>query len=242
MRTKIKTYEALSMNNGIIFYSKRHKGYATVATINEEGSITTEWTTIKKYKKEKNKNEENNEVKVISLFELGILLFVITFIILLDWLTDKNPLYGLRFALISFSIISISTFMKVTYTERKQKNSYKFHSAEHMVLNAYRKLKRVPSLEEIHQYSRFSNYCGTNKVTDWFMSFTLMFVCSFIPNLLYMIIAMIAVNVIVWILIHCGFLNFLQLFSTITPTNRELLVAIEGMKVWLENEKREGKI
>ena len=34
-------------------------------------------------------------------------------------------------------------------------------------------------------------------------------------------------------------LNFLQKFTTIIPTNKELDVAIAGMNVWFENEKKE---
>ena len=108
-----------------------------------------------------------------------------------------------------------------------------------MIINAYKKLERVPSLEEIREFSRFSNSCGTNVITQIVLSFILMFFCTFIPNIRLMNVAILSVNFVILILLQCGFLNFLQRYTTIVPTDRELLVAISGMNVWLENEKKE---
>ena len=44
---------------------------------------------------------------------------------------------------------------------------------------------------------------------------------------------------VLYILWKCGKLNFLQIFTTSEPTDKELLVAIAGLSVWLENEKKE---
>ena len=38
-----------------------------------------------------------------------------------------------------------------------------------------------------------------------------------------------------------GFLNFLQIVTLAKPTDRELMVAIEGMKLWFKMEKEEEK-
>ena len=54
MRTKLKVDQAHSMDNGIIFYSKRHKGYVSISTVDEFGNINAEWITMKEYKKGKN--------------------------------------------------------------------------------------------------------------------------------------------------------------------------------------------
>lgn len=227
------------MDNGIRFYSKCHKGYVAISTIDELGDIKTEWTTMKRYKKEKNKQDKIADMKKLFIFILYVLLFATIFVILIEWAISKQPMLGMRFFLIGYAFMLLSTFVIRTYIERKkEKNAYKFHSAEHMVLNAYRKLKRVPSLEEIRQYSRFSNSCGTNVTTQMVMNFTLMFLCTFICNPLYRCIGMLSVNIIVLILLQCGFLNFLQKYTTITPTDKELSVAIEGMNVWFENEKK----
>lgn len=240
MRTKLQIDHAHSMDNGIIFYSKRHKGYVAISTVDEFGEIKTEWTTMKKYKREKNEQNKINDMikKIIRI--LCVLPFAIILSILIDWVISQNPILGIRVFLVVGVIIMLSTFFINTYIERKiEKNAYKFHSAEHMVLNAYRKLKRVPSLDEIRKYSRFSNYCGTNETTQMVMNFTLMFLCTFISNPMFKVTGMLSVYSIVLILLRCGFLNFLQNFTTVVPTDKELLVAISGMNVWLENEKME---
>lgn len=236
--TKVKIYHAHAMYNGIEFFSESHKGYVVIATVDEFGNIKTECTTINKYKK------ESADRKKLFIFILCALPFSTIFAILLEWAMSKEPMLGMRFLFLGYASMWLGVFVISTYIERKKtKNAYKFHSAEHMVLNAYRKLKRVPNIEEIRQYSRFSNSCGTNTTTQMVMKFTLMFLCTFIRNPLYSFIGMLSVNIIVLILLRCGFLNFLQKFTTIIPTDEELNVAIAGMNVWFENEKKEeGKV
>lgn len=68
MRTKLKIAHAHSMDNGIQFYSKRHKGYAAIATVDEVGNIKTEWATMKKYEKEKNKHDKSADRKKLFIF------------------------------------------------------------------------------------------------------------------------------------------------------------------------------
>ncbi len=236
MRTKLEINHARSMDNGIQFYSKRHKGYVAISIVDELGNIKTEWTTMKKYEKEKNKHDKIAEIKKFCIFILCVLPFNTIFSILFTW----NPILGMRFLFITVAFMTLSAFAITTFIEiKKEKNAYKkFHAAEHMVVNACRKLKRVPSIEEIREYSRFSNSCGTNVITQIVMNFTLMFLCTYISNPLYMIIGLLSVSIVVLILLECGFLNFLQKYTTSVPTDKELSVAIAGMNVWLENEKK----
>ncbi len=236
MRKNLKISHAEAMNNGILFYSKRHKNYVAIAFIDEQDNITTEWTTRKKSKSHKDKHEKITEMK--DMFTIVPALIILYVLVL--WVMSKNPIYGIRTFLMGYSLLVLGSFIvRHTGKRREEKIWYKFHSAEHMVLNAYKKLKRVPSLEEIYQYSRFRYSCGTNQTTQIVMSFSLMFACSFIPDLSYRFIGSLSVNVIIMILLRCGFLNFLQFFTTAKPTDRELVVAIAGLTVWLENEKKE---
>lgn len=240
MRTQLKINHAYSMCNGIRFYSKRHKGYVAIATVDEQGEIATKWTTMKEYRKSKGKHEKIAEIKDSFILALYLLPFVLVFSMLLVWASEKDPILSIRILLIGYSLLLLSVFIVTTNRERKkEKNAYRFHSAEHMVLNAYRKLRRVPTLEEIRQYSRFSNSCGTNFTAQIITMFTLIFACTFMSNSLYREIGILLAIVIVSILLKRGCLNFLQKFTTIIPTDKELAVAIEGMNVWIENEKKE---
>lgn len=242
MRTELKITHAHSMNSGILFYSKRHKDYVTIATTDEYGNITTEWTTLKKYKKNKSKEEKIIETKKMFILYILVLPFVIILFTLTEWLTNQNPIWGTRALQLGLSLLFLFSFIITSSYERKEeRNAYKFHSAEHMVLNAYRKLKRVPSIEEIYQFSQFSNSCGTNTTTLLVIFFALSFICSFISNSSYRLLVLILADLLVLILLQRGFLNFLQKFTTIKPTDKELAVAIAGMNAWLENEKKEKK-
>lgn len=139
--------------------------------------------------------------------------------------------------MITLFIIMLITFFSKIYLERKKVNRWKkFHSAEHMVLNAYRKLKRLPTIEEIKNFSMFSNTCGTNAITQILIISFAFFAESFILNRTYMIIIMSLSVIIVLVLIKIGFLNFIQYFTTDIPTEVELKVAIKGLKVWIKHE------
>lgn len=242
MRTKLEIPIATSMYNGIRFYSK--KGYVVISTVDEQGVINTKRSEIKKYEKGKNKHNKIENMKKFIILILKGLPSKIIFIILFIWLMNKNPILGIRFLFIGYAFIALSIFAIDNFIERKrEKNVFKFHSAKHMLINAYRKLKRVPSLEEIREYSRFDNDCSTNLVTQTVISFVLMFFVTFISNSFYSLIGIIVSNTIVLILLQCSFLNFLQKWTTIVPTDRELSVAIAGLNAWIENEKKgEGEV
>lgn len=237
MRTELKGISAESINTGIIFYSKKHMGYIAIATIDNHDEIKTEWTTMKEYIY----NEKTTNTK--KLFWLVFYSLIIVFYVLLDQITNRDFMLGIRFFLVGCSCIVIGGFIVKTKIERKEEErSYKFHSAEHMVLNAYRELKRVPSLDEIRQFSRFSNSCGTNSITLIVLDFLLMFICTFISNASFMLFGIVFVNILLIVMLKNGFLNFLQIFTTIPPTDVELIVAIKGMSVLIanENKKRES--
>lgn len=229
---KLKINSARSMNNGIIFYSKRHKGYLAIATVDEQGNITSEWMSKKEYK---NKYLENIEPKEFLGLLLSFLAFMVIEIFLVEYISDN---YFIQISLIVLA--SIEAFILRCYNDKKfRPNVHKFHSAEHMVINACQKLNKVPTIEELSNYSRFDNTCGTNIVTLLIVNNISLFFCSFISDLFYMCVAIIFSFVIIMILLKNGFLNFLQIFITAPPTDRELQVAIAGMTVWLENEQKE---
>ena len=237
MWTELKIERAHSMSNGIRFYSKRHKGYVVNATINEQGIIQTNWT------KSKEKSKEEKKALTQKLFRLILcaLPFSIIASLLFIGSSQNDFIECIRMFFISFSLALLSTFIIYYQIERKlDKNLLKFHSAEHMIINAFRDLNRIPTLEELYKYSRFSNYCGTNITTCVSITFILIFVCSFIPDSLHRVIAMLICYTIIYILLNSGKLNFMQNLTTIKPTDTELLVAIEGLNVWLDNEQKEN--
>lgn len=241
MRKKLKIDQAESLNNGIIFYSKKHPKHIAIATIDNQGNVSSRWCTIKDYKKSqkgKSKSEKISEFKRFLLAAIAISPLVLILTHFLN--SEAEPIYNLRIFSVGISIIVLSSFILLCHIVKKtDERLFRFHSAEHMVINAYEKLNRVPSLDEIHEYSRFNNGCGTNSITLFVLLFILGFAHSFIPVSLSFVISYLASSVIALILLQCGFLNFLQYFTTSTPTDTELLVAISGMHVWFDNEQKE---
>lgn len=236
VETNYSINQARSMENGIMFFSTRHKGHVTVATLDNVGQIKTECTTIRECenKKEKNKKE--------LIFAIAMLPLVIILAKLFEGAISQGPILLLRFFLGVYVVLKLSLFILINMIGRKKRESmYRFHSAEHMVINAYEELKRVPNIKEIREYSRFHNQCGTNKTTRTVISGILMFFATFISNPLHMLIMMLFIDILICILLHSGHLNFLQRYTTEVATEKELRVAIEGLTVWLQYEKGEGK-
>lgn len=221
----LNTPEAKSMSNGIQFNSKRHKGYYAVATIDDNGNIETQWT-----------NEKfTPEIPIIEHNIVAILISICIAVLLIILLAFQGWIYAIRgifFFYICFSITISIMFL----VDCSKGDFFKFHSAEHMILNAYRKLKRIPSLEELRDFSRFSNTCGTNTMFIRFMDSLVLLIISFTFNNSLFCKILLVLDIVMSMLSLCGVLNFLQFLTTRKPTDRELLVAIAGLKTCLEHE------
>lgn len=168
----------------------------------------------------------------------------ILFVNVLEWfMRNHNAEDGACFFLVWFPITLLLGFFEVNFIRKKrEKEFFKYHAAEHMACNAYKALQRVPTINEIREYSRFDCNCGTNITTEIIIIFPLMslaekiyffYNCS--PIALVIMTGVIPISYLV--LDRYGYLNFLQYFTTEKPDEIELLVAIEGLKMWEEKEK-----
>lgn len=120
----------------------------------------------------------------------------------------------------------------------------KYHSAEHMVNNAYRALGRIPSMEEIKHFSRFSIYCSSmNNINYVVLSLSASLLILFFNGLKLLIASLLLVLFSIIAVKFCLF-RFLQIFYTVKPTDAELEVAIESLKNYeqMENEIKSGTI
>lgn len=245
---KIKLNSASSMDNGIIYYSKRHKGYRCVATIDEEGKITTKWVTRKEYWKSKSKKEIFNMVLEFLRYQLRLAPFIVLFYFILDWSFKYRPYLMTRITFSGYIFFTImSLFTRTLESWIKENNNeqtwLRFHSAEHMSINAYQKLNRPPTIDEVKSFSRYSKDCGTNVVTYYLLLFIGGFLCTFIPYTHWklVIVILIILSISIFVLIKLNLLNFMQAFTTALPTDTELEVAIAGLNFWFENEKQDKK-
>lgn len=165
---------------------------------------------------------------------------IIILLIMLFLKVDSRLFTGM----VTFSIVGTHYLYKVVYNiydmKYKCKSLGKFHGAEHMSINAYNKLNRIPTLKELKKSSRFSNHCGSNKINGIIIIFA--FISFAGPFLIWMgvikyLIIMMLIPIIIAVLSYVGVMNMLQVFFTNKPTDIELQVALEGLKRYekLEN-------
>ena len=246
---KIKLSSASSMNNGIVFYSKRHKWYRCVATVDEKGNVTAKWLSMKEYWRSKSVKELFQIVLEFLIYLLPLIPLLIVSYIVLDWTYMYRPYLMPRivFLLYLFTVVAAlfsRTFKYWIKEKNNQQNMLRFHSAEHMSINAYEKLNRPPTIDEVKSFSRYSKDCGTNVATYCLLFFLGCFLCTFIPYTHWklIIVILIILSISLFVLIELNLLNFMQAFTTASPTDCELEVAVVGIQVWYENEIKHKKI
>jgi len=226
--------EGLSMNDGICLFNTRYTNYVAISTIDEYGKITTQWVTIKDY-------AIKNKKKVLEpliLFHLlaRLLFFIFMLIIMISVISDK---YSIRFLWILPTIFSLLLISLLFLQRKKGEKAYRFHAAEHMVLNAYRELETVPTIDDIRKFSQYDNLCITNDILVTPIFSILLIPVAYIPNLFLRIIYLILFCCILpYILQERGYLNFLQKYNTMPPTDDELSVVIEALWEWDKNAKK----
>lgn len=236
---KTKIREARSIKNGIIFCSSSIPLIMVKSTINEKGEIRTRVIDQITEREEDLKEQEGNKRKNMLIKAYLTDLIILTIMILLK--VDTRIFTGM----VTFSIVGTHYLCPVSYNiyniKYKCKSLGRFHSAEHMVINAYNKLDRIPSLEELKKSSRFSNNCGSNKINGIIIIFT--FISFAGPFLIRMgvikyLIIMTLIPITIAILSYVGAMNIFQVFFTNKPNDVELQVALEGLKKYEDLEKQ----
>ena len=105
-----------------------------------------------------------------------------------------------------------------------------FHAAEHKVLNAYAKLKHVPTLEEAKQYSMLSNRCGANiYILDALWIFLTKDLFQEFSNPIFLAITIVCVGCIIELLRFTGVWNVIQFPFLEETDDRKLEIAINGL-------------
>lgn len=231
MRNTYTEIGAHSLNNGIAFYSNVNEEFASVIRINNDNKISTEWKPVLTL--------VQNSIKS---YRFAILIFIIMTIInflLLEWLEKQSIISSIQNFLLLIGISIVTLFIITTIFDKiKNPNLYKYHAAEHMVINAFYDLHRVPTLEEIKNYSRYSNSCGGNTISQLIFLCTALIISSCFENP-YIIGAISLFGLILpVILTNLGLFNFIQFFTTQKPTDKELNIAINGLTYWLDNEEK----
>lgn len=181
---------------------------------------------------------EEQEIKDVKPW---IIIAIDTMLLLLSiYFGDVNVIIGILYFIL-FSSLELIDLIYAIYQVKfgSCRALGKFHSAEHKAINAYRELKRVPSLEEVKKASRFHPNCGSGIIfRNIGTSLPLCIVLlsyRFVDFKIYIIELIIAI-VIVIISTKLSILKYLQILVTNKPTDKELLVAIKGIEALQKEE------
>lgn len=228
--------EARSKKDGIVFYSKKCPMLGLEAFYDENEKIQTQiiLTELDDFNTGFATLYSDNSKKITNTHLLIINAFVIILSFILGILF-KN--LGFFFSGFIFLIVSdrLLNFINTCYSVKSKNSSDyaigKFHSAEHMVCNAYEKLRKIPTLDEIQKFSRFHKRCGSNdSISNFF--FYIASIISYPFAFLELKYLLILFTII---LIHVlnkkfNWLCFLQIMITNKATKKELLLAIKGLE------------
>ena len=206
-----------SEKDRITFYSKN---FMATAIRDENNEIKTKF------------NKKDDNILNGVLFLLGIFggLSVIKSFIIIP-LIKKEILGSIWylfpvFVYLFFMIVSI-IYINSTGGKKMLKN----HGAEHKVYFAYKRLKRVPSIEKAKKYSRFNSSCGVSIysafITTQLIGFWAYFYAGFkIPELILFLIPLFFSNFVPFSLLGL----FAQLFTTHQPDDENIELAIAALE------------
>lgn len=225
-----KITHARSKNNGITIYSNKFPIVGVETFLDENENIITKYNLL--HFEDFYDISENTKKDTALLIIFNILL--IAFSLVFSFFTDN---FGFFSAALVFSFVAsletykfIKSFIKIKF---KEPSIARFHAAEHMAINAYNRLQRVPTLEEIKNFSRFSKYCSSqNQLITQLGIFLFMLSTILFYSYNYFIFMGILLGIGAFLLIIKKIKRFLflQIFFVSKPTDKELNLAIEALK------------
>lgn len=230
--------KAASTPKGIRFYSQKDSKMISFSTP-VDGKVTAKWISSKS---EEYITQTYNEYPKYTTLTITLLYIcmIISFLDFVNYLVFKHNITGIRISVSALLFFSLFKFFFLNLFLGKKTDGLKFHSAEHMAINAVNTLGRIPTMEELKTFSRYSNYCSVNSDTSTIVRYTIILVCSFVPfipiNWIFYLIVMILCSS----LESTGIFNFMQYFATENPEDIHLQTALEGIKVWAEHELTEN--
>jgi len=179
--------------------------------------VTTEGKIIRKpYKRnEKDLPKENGKEGIGNIF---ILLLLIIPIYKIDKIAD---------IMIYTAVAMFLEMMSLGLTISKEAKEY--HAAEHMVINAFEKYERIPTIEELRESSPYSPTCGSSSVM--FCSIAILLIglyCKYSSTrMLYIISCGMIINIILYLSYSY---KYIQAFVIKKPTESKLNVALQALE------------
>ena len=244
---KTKTIiQARSKKNGIVFYSNTFPLVGIETFFDDSGKvqsrlIPTHLDEVIDYLGRLNEKESKFKKRNVIIFDL--VLIIISVIVFAFTKNFRFVMASIYFSVtVSFDLFRvIESSYKMKLKSENGHSTAKFHAAEHMAINAYEKLQRVPTLQEIKKFSRFSKDCGSRIILSRiFMLSMISLAMAFLSGdngLLYLLVILL-ITLFMIFAVAKGWLVFLQVFITTKPSDDEIELAIEGLKEFENMEER----
>lgn len=233
-KTNVKTR---AKNNGIVFYSNKYPFVGSETYFDGSGKIQSKLVPIQHESYLGILYDKGNKVNKKKVFIFNIVLMLFSVIV-----CSFTQNFGLIIAAVYFSaFVSIDFFdiIKISYSMKAKKgknhSTAKFHAAEHMVLNAYEKFHRIPTLEEAKKCSRFYKNCESSITLAWCFIFCIIIIvmATIFPYKIF-----ICLIILLLLPLLLPYLTFLQFIVTSKPCDDEIKLAIEGLRQFENMEER----
>jgi uncharacterized protein YqhQ len=230
--------KGVSTSKGIRFYSEKDKKMMAFSTLSD-GKISTEW--VKEGSDEYNKLRYYKYPKSLLLILAFLVLCIIcSYYVFVNQLVFKHNTNVMRISLIVLIFSSLLRFFLAQNFLRNKTETLKFHSAEHMAVNALNHLGRIPTMEELKKHSRYHNYCGVNTHTSSIFLHIFVLIFSFISFIPINWISYLIIAIVLSLISNTGIFNFMQYWATDTPEDIHLQTALAALNVWAEHELTEN--
>ena len=154
------------------------------------------------------------------------------------------PNVCIAFAFIFMALTNIPVYVYMTWMyligDERHKQIARFHYAEHAVINAYNDLRKVPTLEEIKNYSGFAYSCGIALEFMKALDFLVLGLCRFVPGIWFLLAVFLSLPLVSW-WVKKG-LYITEFISLRNPSDVEYQVAITALSKALEMKEKIDEI
>lgn len=217
--------EARSYSQGIEFLVRCGYGNVVIrGKRNTDGTVFVELDD--KFKKEKTKGK--------TLISIIVAMCAIPIAVLASKVESYINISLVGIELISIFWLAIILYIVYMKEQKDKEEMYRYHAAEHKALNYLEKHGRIPkTIDELRQMDKYYISCGTTLLCVAMLFVTMVFlVFAFVPYLALKIVSFAIATILILYLWANGKCNFIQKYFVLEPTNAELEVALETLKLY----------
>lgn len=209
------------------------------ACITQNGNVEVNPENVEEIWNETQEKEECDASRIVKVQKFILFFAGIALISMFVTLFGSNahlPSLCLSICLICFGIsIMMPVFfadVQVLMGNKEILQLFRFHAAEHAVINAYYDLKRVPTMEELKNYSIYSYRCGITGVAKLAWGPIGVGICILFPGNWFFLAIGVFVLITMWAIKKKFY--FMEVLYTAEPKEFEYDAAIKAMTLAIE--------